>query len=212
MYSNLNTTILSKLDLEKLLSFFCRFSVGFLSMFASCCDGHSFIACRCLLGFLSILYYCARSQEPATSPICACGFVHPRVVPLIVSSHLWNVPFIVLRIKIIICNQPCTVLSNTIITSKLDLEKLLSVFCRFSVGVCSVLCRIILYFLSMHALVFCQCSVHTLSVLSCVFTGTSTSPLCACGFVHPQVVPLILLYRPTYWTSHLCMINENNIL
>ena len=135
-------------------------------MFARFCDGHSFIACRSLLGVLSILcpYYCARSQEPATNPLCACGFVHPRVVPLIVSSHLWNVPFIVLRIKIIICNQPCTVLSNTIITSKLDLEKLLSIFCRFSVDFLSMFARCHVESSS----IFCRCmlwfSVNVLSI------------------------------------------------
>ena len=125
---------------------FTRFSVDFSSIF-----------CRCLLGFLSIFcpYYVRIVSHvftgSCTSPLCAPGFVHPQVVPLIVSSHLSNIPLIVSWLNVIICNQACTVYHNTLIISKLDLEKHLSVCCRFSVDVCSVLCRYFVYLLSMVA-------------------------------------------------------------
>ena len=43
-----------------------------------------------------------------TIPLCACGFVHPQALPLIVSSHLLNIPLIVSWLNIIICNRACT--------------------------------------------------------------------------------------------------------
>ena len=145
MYRNLNTTIISKLDLEKLLSVF----VDFLSMFAWCCFESSSICCWYFLGLTIKMvffpYYreCSPAGSPLadssdvcsilwwsfiyrlsmfvwfsvnvwsrvfTSPLCACGFVHPQAVPLIVSSHLLKVPLIVSWLNIVIYNWACTVI------------------------------------------------------------------------------------------------------
>ena len=57
-----------------------------------------------------------------------------------------------------------------------------------SVDFSSFCCQCLLSFLS----IFCPYSFGTLSVLSRVFTGTSTSPLCASGFVHRQEIPLLV--------------------
>ena len=140
-------------DLEKLLLVSCRFSVDiclvfcrffvyFLSMFA-------WVVCRYSVLLLSILSrvftYTSRS------PLCASGFVHRQVVPVIVSSHLLNVPLIVSWLNMVICNRTCTVIYDTIIISKLGLEKLLSAFGRFSVDICLSLCRFFVYYPSMFA-------------------------------------------------------------
>ena len=184
-----HTIIISKLDLEKLHSIFCRFSVNVCSVlcrFFVHFYRYFLVDCRYFVPIMSVLSRVFTGSS--TSPLCASGFGHPQVVLLIVSSHLLNVPFIVSWLNIVICYRTCTEINDTIIISKLDLEKLLSVFCRFSVDVCSVLCRFFVYFLSL----FAWFSVDILSVLSRVFTGSSTSPLCASRFGHPQVVLLIV--------------------
>ena len=108
MFSNLNTTIISKLDLEKLLSAFCQFSVDVC-----------LVLCRIFVYLLSIFprfnnrnSVCNLSvlSRVFTSGICACGFVHPQAVPLIVSYHLLKVPLIVSWRNVIICNRACTVI------------------------------------------------------------------------------------------------------
>ena len=131
--------------------------LGFLTTFRLFC-------CRCLLGFLSMFcpMFCPCSIRilvvlsrvftgTSTRPLCAFGFFHPQVVPLLVSSHLLNVPFIVSWLNIISCNRACTVIHNTVIISKLDLEKCLSVLCRFSIDVSTGFCRFFVILLSMLA-------------------------------------------------------------
>ena len=169
-------------------------------MFARFCIDSSSILCGCLLVSLLIFFLCSvrvvsvsfhEFTGSSTSPLCASVFVHPQVVPLIVSSHLLNVRFIVSWLNIIICNRKCKVIDNTNTISKLHLEKLLSVFCRFFLK----FCRFSVDSLSSCVdvcLTFCRLFDHIMFVLSRVFTGSSISPLCASEFVHPQVVPLIV--------------------
>ena len=135
--------------------------------------------CRCLLGFVLILrlfpvdiscrYFLlklcsyivrilsifSRVFTGNTSSLCASGLVHPQVVPLTVSSHLLNVPFIV-KLNIIICNRSCTVIHSTILfhnsTSRnlcLFFVDVLSMFVRFCVDSLFIRCWFfVLFFLS----------------------------------------------------------------
>ena len=166
-------------------------------MFARFCIDSLSIFCRCLLVSLLILFLCSVRvvsvllrvfTGSSTSPLCASGFIHPQVVPLIVSSHLLNVPLIVSWKNRIICNSKCTMIDNTIIISQLDLEKLLSVFCRFSV----VFLSIIRHFSVDVCMFFWWYSVFVLAVLLYVFTGSSIRSLFGTGLIHPQVVSLIV--------------------
>ena len=98
---------------------------------------------------------------------------------------------------ILIYNQPCTVLSNTTIISKDDLKKLLSVFVDFlsmfascCVESSSICCR---YFLGL--------TIETLSVIcpyyrECSQAGSARADSSTHKRYH-------LLYRTTYWKSHL---------
>ena len=141
-------------------------SVSFLSIF-----------CRCFLGFVSILHLfsvdvCLGSLSIFfSSSVCIMARVHSNdhkpalrvrirpptsgpsycIVPFIVSSHLVNVPCIVSWLNMVICNRTCTVIYDTIIISKLGLEKLLSAFGRSSVDICLRLCRFFVYYPSMFA-------------------------------------------------------------
>ena len=188
---------------------FARFSVDFSSIFR-----------RCLLGFLSIFWpYCdlilialsCVCIGTSTSPLCAPGFVHPQVVPLIVPSHLSNVPLIVAWLNKIVCNQVCTVFHNTLIISKLNLEKHLSVCCRFSVDVYSVFCRFFVYLLSM----FAWFSVDILSVL-CPYCLACVHRIMHKSALRPRIRPptsgttysiVPLIKHPTY-----CFMTECNHL
>ena len=156
------------------------------------CIDSSSIFFRCLFVSLSrflrypvrILPVCSQLfTRSSISPLCASGFVHPQVVPLIVSSHFLNVPFIVSWLNIIIYNRTFTVIDNTNTISKLHLENLLSIFCRFSADSSSIFFPCLLGLLSIFD--------RIIFILSRVFTGSCTSPLCASGLVHPQVAPLI---------------------
>ena len=164
------------------------------------CIDSSSIFFRCLFVSLSrflryhirILPVCSQVFTGSSiSPLCASGFVHPQVVPLIISPHLLNVPFLVSWLNIIIYNRTFTVIDNTNTISKLHLENLLSIFVDFP--------PILLLFSFHVCLVFCRFFDRIIFILSRVFTGSCTSPLCASGLVHPQVVPLIasshLLYH-----------------
>ena len=194
-----NTNAISKLHLEKLLSIFCRFSADSSSIFFPC-----------LLGLLSIFwsYYIriiARVYRKLQKPA-----LRLRTRPPTSGPTYCIVPFIVSWLNIIIYNRACTVKDNTIFISKLDLEKLLFVFCRYSVDVCSVLYWFFIYFLPIFACVL----IDTLFVLC---------PCCVCFIarvhrkqhkpalrlrIHPPasgptycIVPLI--ERPTY-----CILKE----
>ena len=150
----------------------------------------------------------------STRPLCAFGFFHPQVIPLLVSSHLLNVPFIVSWLNIIGCNSPCTVIYNTAIISELDLEKCLSVLCRFSVDVSTGFCRFCVILLSMYA----WCSVDILPVFIwysvCIIARVHRNQHKAdlCLRIRPLtsgptycIVPLVK--RPTY-----CVMTECNSL
>ena len=139
-------------------------------MFPRFCVDFSFIFCRRLLGCLSIFgpysdrILCVWShviEETSTSPLCPSRFVHPQVVPLIVSSHLLNVALIISWLNLTICSRTHTVTHDSIIISKLDFKKCLSVSWRACVDVSSVLCRFLVYLLSM----FAWLSVHIGSIL-----------------------------------------------
>ena len=136
--------------------------VCFLSIFCRCFPWSSVefssIFCRCLLDFLSIFCpYSVRIQSvlwpmftrTSTSPLCASRFVHSQAVPLVVSSHLLNIPLNVPRLTIILCNRSYKIIYISIIIPKVDLKKCLSVRCRFSDNVSSVFYRFSFYFLSM---------------------------------------------------------------
>ena len=177
-------------------------------MFPRFCVDFSFIFCRRLLGCLSIFgpysdrILCVWShviEETSTSPLCPSRFIHPQVVPLIVSSHLLNVALIISWMNLTICSRTHTVTHDSIIISKLDFKKCLSVSWRACVDVSLGFVSIFGLFAVDVCLVVCPYWVHIGSVLGpywvrilCVITGTSTSPPCASGVVHPQIVPRIV--------------------
>ena len=138
-------------------------------MFPRFCVDFSFIFCRRLLGSLSIFGpYSVHIRTvwshvvagTSTSPLCPSRFVHPQVVPLIVSSHLLNVALIISWLNLTICSRTYTGTHDSIIISKLDFKKCLSVSWRACVDVSPVLYRILVYLLSM----FAWLSVHIGSV------------------------------------------------
>ena len=138
----------------------CLFCVDLVSISPPFCVDFSFLFCRRLLGCLSILGQYSVSilcvwlhiiATTSTSPLCPFRFVHPQVVPLIVSSHLLNVPPIISWLNITICSRTYTVIHDSIIISKLDFKKCLSVSWRPCVDVSSVLCRYFVYLLPMCA-------------------------------------------------------------
>ena len=102
----------------------------------------------------------------STSRLCDSGAVHPKMVPLIVSSHLLNFALIVSWLNLTICDRTCTVMYRTRIISKIDFKNFLSVFCQSCVDVSSVLCRFFVYLVSMLAWflsIFCPYSVRVIA-------------------------------------------------
>ena len=135
-----NTIIISKLDLEKCLSIvrllfvdvssiFCRLFVYFLSIFAWFSFDILSIFCPYCVRLIARVHrsqikpaLCLWIRQPTSGPTYC-------IVPLILSG-----------LNVIIWNRTYTVIYNTIIMSKLDLEKCVFVFCRFCVDVSSVFC------------------------------------------------------------------------
>ena len=184
-------------------------SVSFLSIF-----------CRCFLGFVSILHLfsvdvCLGCLWIFFSySVCIMARVHrnqhkatlrlrirpPQAVPLLVSSHLLNVPFIVSWLNVTVCNWMYTIIYKSMLMSKLDLEKCLSVFCRFSVDVSLGRLSSFRLFSVDVCLIFCRYSARILSVFNPYYDLCSQEPAQARSApqdssIHKQSH---LLYRPTY--------------
>ena len=132
----------------------CLFSVDFLLTFRLFHVDVCYVHGRQYIHIISAvcLYHRECSQEPAQARSMLPDSSTTQAVPLIISSHLLNIPLIVSWMNVIICNRTCAVIHNTTIISKLDLNKCLSIFCRFSVNVLSVFCGCFVYSASMLAL------------------------------------------------------------
>ena len=160
MYSNLSCYDIYKTRPQE---FFGRYSVSRSSTFCWYLLGFLPVSCPYSVRILSVLSRVFTGTS--TSLHCASGFVHPKVIPLIVSSHLLDVPFIVSWMNVISCDRTCRGSYDTIINSIRDVENFLSVFYRFY-------CRCFVGFLSIVrllsvdvCLVFCRYSARILSVL-----------------------------------------------
>ena len=186
-------------------------------MFPRFCVDFWSICCRCLLGCLSILgpysvhilcvSLCVITGTSTSLP-CASGVVHPQVVPLIVLSHLLNVPLIISWMNLMICDRTCTVSYNTIFISKVDLKtfclfsiEFLQMLPSFRVDFSSIFCRCFLGFMS----IFGPYSVRIRSSFCSYYCASSHEPAQAgCATPEPYIQKWShLLYHPAYWTSHL---------
>ena len=172
-------------------SVLCRFFVYFLSMFV--CLSVNILAILCPYSVCIIAGVHRKQHKPAQ---------RLRNRPPTNGPTYCIVPFLVSWLNIIFCNQKSTVLIyDTIIMSKVDLKKLLSVFCRHLLGFVSIL-RL---FCADVCLCPCQYSFCVLSVF-CLFYCACSHEAAQARFAPPDSTTQEwshLLYRPTYWTSHL---------
>ena len=174
-------------------------SVDFASFCCRCMLGVLLIFCPYSFGTLSVLSRVFTGTN--TRPLCASGFVHRQEIPLILSSHLLNVPLIVSWLNVIVCNRICTVIYKAMLISKVDSEKCLFVFCRCLLGFLSIF-----RLFSVDAcLVFFSCSVRILFIFCSYYRARAQEPAQA-RFVPPDSSPtsgptscmVPLVKHPTY--------------
>ena len=156
------------------LSISCRYLVGFLSILCLFTVNVCLGFCRYSVRILSVFFrYSVRILSvllcvitgSSTSLLYASGLVDAQVVRHIVSSHLLNASLIVPLLNIMICNQTCTVIYNTVIISKLIGRNaclisvyFLSICFLFPVDVWLVFCRYIVRIQSVFGPCYLVCS------------------------------------------------------